>query len=340
MTTRHLVNRFLGDYSYHHRLTKALSRPEVYAFETTNICNLRCIMCPYPEMTRRTGVMALDLFQKVVDEIKPYARYIGLHNFGEPLLNPALPRFIDYAAGAGLRTWLSTNATLLTEAKSLELLDSRLDVIIFSLDGATKATYEKVRRQGQFEETKTNVERFLELKKKRNARRPLTIVQIIDMMNTEPEVAGFKEEWRGKADQVLVKAFATWSDQVGGIKELAKGGQRPQPHAGKRPPCLYLWRSLVVQWDGTIVLCCNDFDNKIVGGDANRQSLREVWNSPLMRDLRARHLRGDFGTPICRDCREWIGEPLRRFFPLALTSFRKVRRFLPGGFRSDLKPKI
>ncbi|MDH4197479.1 MAG: SPASM domain-containing protein, partial [Candidatus Aminicenantes bacterium] len=189
-------------------------------------------------------------------------------------------------------------------------------------------------------ETKANVERFLELKKRRGARRPLTIVQIINMMNTEIEVAGFKKEWQRKADQVLVKAFATWSDQVSGIKELAKDGQRIKPAAGKRPPCLYLWRSLVIQWDGTIVLCCNDFDNKLVVGDANRQSLRDVWNSPLMRDLRRRHLRGDFATPICRDCAEWIGEPLRRLFPLALTSFRKIRGFLRGGFQSDLGTKI
>ena len=333
MITKYLFNRFLGDYSYHHRLSKALSKPEVYAFETTNICNLRCIMCPYPEMTRKTGVMSLDLFKKIVDEIKPYSRYISLHNFGEPLMNPELHRFIEYAAEAGLKTWLSTNATLLNEARSLELLDSRLDVIILSIDGATRETYDKIRQNGQYEKTKGNIERFLDMKKRKKSRNPLSIVQIINMINTEDEIAGFKREWQKKADKVLVKAFATWSDQVSGIKELSKEGQRIKPIVEKRHPCLYLWRSLVIQWDGTIVLCCNDFDNKLVVGDANRQSLLEIWNSSLMRDLRTRHLNGDFGTPICQNCREWIGEARSPLFPLAVTSFRKVKGLFGGGFR-------
>jgi radical SAM protein with 4Fe4S-binding SPASM domain len=334
---RYLLNRYLGSFAYHHRQAKALSRPEVYAIETTNLCNLRCIMCPYPEMTRQTGLMSLDLFKKVISEIKTYSRYVGLHNFGEPLLNPDLPRFIAHAAEAGLKTWLSTNATLLTEAAARELLDSGLDVIIFSLDGVNRETYEKIRLNSRFEKTKANIDRFLDMKKSKNRKTPLTIVQIINMMNTESEIALFKKEWERKADTVLIKALAAWSDQVAGIRNLSRNVDQTGPAGHHRPPCLYLWRSFVVQWDGTVVLCCNDFDNKLVVGDVGRQTLREIWNSPLMRDLRSRHLRGDFGMSICRNCREWIGEPLRPLYPLAASSFRKAGKFLRGGFPTELK---
>jgi radical SAM protein with 4Fe4S-binding SPASM domain len=336
MLIKYLLNRFLGGYSYHHRLSKALSKPEVYAFETTNICNLRCIMCPYPEMTRKTGVMNLDLFKKIVDEIKAYSRYICLHNFGEPLINPELQRFIEYASEAGLKTWFSTNATLLNEARSLQLLDSRLDTIIFSLDGATRDTYDKIRQNGHFEKTKANIERFLEMKKRKKSRKPVSIVQIINMINTENEVASFKREWIQKADEVLVKSFAIWSNQVSGIKELSKEDQRIRPIVEKRYPCLYLWRSVVVQWNGKVVLCCNDFDNKLVVGDASQQALIEIWNSPVMQDLRTMHLHGDFDTPICQNCREWIGEPSTPLFPLTVKNLRKAKRFFSGSYKSNL----
>ena len=59
--------------------------------EITNNCNLSCSFCP--ETTRVKKFMDLELFNKVLDEIKPYTDYIYLHIKGEPLLHPKLSEF-------------------------------------------------------------------------------------------------------------------------------------------------------------------------------------------------------------------------------------------------------
>ena len=63
---------------------------------------------------------------------------------GEPLLNPNLPEIIDYAKKKGvLETIINTNATKLDSKMSKKLIESGLDLMIFSFDGGTKKAMKK-----------------------------------------------------------------------------------------------------------------------------------------------------------------------------------------------------
>jgi MoaA/NifB/PqqE/SkfB family radical SAM enzyme len=49
--------------------------------------------------------------------------------------------------------------------------------------------------------------------------------------------------------------------------------------------------------------CCPDWDQKLIVGDLKRESLREIWNSPVLQDLRLQHLRGARrDNALCRAC--------------------------------------
>ena len=61
---------------------------------------------------------------------------------GEPLLNPKIYEYISYAKRGILETIINTNATNLTK-QIQKLIDSGLDLMIYSFDGGTKKTYEK-----------------------------------------------------------------------------------------------------------------------------------------------------------------------------------------------------
>ena len=61
---------------------------------------------------------------------------------------------------AGIRTGMSTNATLLDDKRADMLLDSGLDYVILAFDGATKETYEKYRIGATFEKTRENILEF------------------------------------------------------------------------------------------------------------------------------------------------------------------------------------
>lgn len=81
--------------------------------EITNICNLKCDFClPHNRVNK---FMSFDEFKHILNEIKPYSKYIYLHVKGEPLLHPEVDKFIEYAYNEGFFINLTTNATLLKD---------------------------------------------------------------------------------------------------------------------------------------------------------------------------------------------------------------------------------
>ena len=114
---------------------------------------------------------------------------------GEPLLNPNLGKLIKFAKDQGmLETIINTNATNLTE-KSEELINSGLDYMIYSFDGGTKETYEKLRpgrfHENKFEKVIQNIQNFNKLKHKLNAKFPYTKIQMVVMDSNRDEVNSF-----------------------------------------------------------------------------------------------------------------------------------------------------
>ena len=106
------------------------------------------------------GEFLKKLFKKIVAELVPYAdwiKWICLSRNGEPLLNKNIALMVKQLKDIGIkRVTFTTNATALTEKKSYELIKSGLDEIRFSIDGFTKETFEKIRKDGKYEEILKN----------------------------------------------------------------------------------------------------------------------------------------------------------------------------------------
>jgi hypothetical protein len=56
--------------------------------------------------------------------------------------------------------------------------------------------------------------------------------------------------------------------------------------------------------DGTVNMCCFDFDGKLTLGDLKKQPLKEIFTSPLYRKIARCHSTGDFAGSrlICSRC--------------------------------------
>ncbi len=283
--------------SYLRRKPHVNGFPLELAIELTNHCNVDCIMCPRKKMTRKKGFMDFNLFRKIIDEAKAYTELSFLHLAGESLLHPELKGMIDYCGQCRIDTALSTNAVLLNEEKSEELLKSPLNLLILSFDGTTKETYEKIRRHSDFENTYANIQRLLEIKSKLK-KSPYTVIQLIYMKDNVKEVKDFILKWKkSKVDAVRVKPYLNYPGLDNYLGEL------PQ-RKGKHPkPCILLWRQLAIYWDGTAVSCCQDFLSQMEVGDVKRDSIKDIWNSQAMMHMRKIHLDGGYQEiPLCRDC--------------------------------------
>ena len=298
-----------GEYAFHHnRLMRRLiilgrnkrshRFPPVVIVEETNRCNLRCQMCPRPSMNRPVGDMDFGLFQRIADECAHNkVEVLALHLFGEPLLHSKLPEMVRYAKAVGVgNVHLSTNATELKGKLAEELLDSELDSMIISFDGASPQTYNKLRQGAHFEEVKGNILNFIERKKERRKVLPRITLQSICMEETEAELEEYCRFWSGKADEVYIAPFDTFAGMV----------HNPTSRSPffRRYPCPLLWRNLVVYWTGEVTICCRDLDGKGVVGDLRRQGLSDIWHGEGMASIRRLHKERIWGE-FCRPCREW-----------------------------------
>ena len=297
MTVYEMQNRL----AYNHREPQAALYPSYLNLETIAGCNLRCVMCPIGtgDFKRPVKVMDMSLFKKIVDEASGNVRYTWLHWFGEPFMDPLIFDRIKYAKSKGLKTQLSSNITRLDEDKAKRVLESGLDEMILSLDGATKQTYENIRKQGNFETVMANAERFLRMKKEGGFKKPWARVQIIKMHENEAEIQAFTEKWKDLADEIIIKPLITWAGQVDVSKEMVGSYKIP-----KRYPCFNLWEEITISAEGIVTICCYDFNAKYVIGDLRNETIKQIYNGPKMFELRQMHINGEYPAP-CDTCMEW-----------------------------------
>ncbi|MBU3701855.1 MAG: radical SAM protein [Acidimicrobiia bacterium] len=318
-----LRNEFWREFGYHHGHVRVRNRPSVFALESTNLCNLRCVMCPRGEpdvMDRSLGSMSDEVLDRILDEARFFDDPCYFHWFGEPLLHPRLFEQIERAKSRGVPNLaISTNATLLDADRARSILESRLDTLVISIDGATKEVYERVRLSGlhEYEQVVENARRFLAARRAMAIARPRTILSIIVMDETEPDLVEFRRLWeRAGADEVQFKPFHTWASQVDGVIELATAADRARASIPRRNPCRFLWESVVIAWNGLVVPCCNDYDAKEVLGDLKVQSLDEIWNGERIQRLRRDELAGCNDSTLCAGCTQAPGHTRQRLWPI------------------------
>jgi len=264
-------------------------------------------MCPtgLGMVDRPKGYLDYALFTQIIDEMAPHLQTTTLHIWGEPLLHPRIYDMIAYCRDHDLHSEISTNATLLDEDSSRKILGAGLGAIYLCLDGATRQTYEQVRRRADYEQTRDNILRFVDMKR-RSGKGPRVSLQIIDIKPTSSEIERFRSMWALPGiDRVHVKAFDSWAGQVDQINELRSDGGPQNPAAIERFHCPNLWYHVHIYWDGTLVCCDRDFNASYPLGNVGN-GVMTAWNGPRMVELRRKHLEGRLeDVPSCSGCMEW-----------------------------------
>ncbi|MEE8587612.1 MAG: radical SAM protein [Acidobacteriota bacterium] len=297
------------------------SFPMTLIIENTGKCNLKCPMCP-----RELGVFEdididLDLFKRLIDEVKGRSELVFPWGGGEPMLNPDIYRMVRYCKDAGIYTVVSTNATLLDERRGRLLIESGLDNLILAFDGTTKEVYEKYRKNARFEKVRANIHRFLKLKKEMGSNL-FVVLQMVRLPDNAHQVKDFHKMWSIEGvDQVRIK-----EDEIV-IEEVAL--QERIQHDRRRNPCYQLWQGPpAIKYNGDFFPCCHTWRSEPFG-NVNQQSIEELWNSPQMQRMREAHLSGDLSEyPDCQDCHA----PNPRL-PVILGTFMidmfKIRQWIP-----------
>jgi radical SAM protein with 4Fe4S-binding SPASM domain len=261
--------------------------------EATNACNLRCIMCPRDKSSKEVGYMDFEMFKKIIDECSGKGvRKIFLHKDGESLLHPMLPEFVRYAKDAKAAEILSvtTNGTLLNQELAERLLEAGLDEVSISIDAATPETSKKIKGRPMYETVERNLVNLFRM----NKTFPNISVRFIRMRENEKEELEFYRKWE-PITQVMGSHCWDWG---GSVEDLSVNGMKTLDL-----PCELLWRSMAINWDGRVSICCVDWDCQGIIGDVREESLHEIWHGPALRKIREIHLDLKANTlPACANC--------------------------------------
>jgi MoaA/NifB/PqqE/SkfB family radical SAM enzyme len=266
--------------------------------EVAAICDLACPFCYREYIATPDKVISDELAESLIKQ----ASEIGIPSLklnwrGEPLLYPRIHKIIDLAKKYGiLETMINTNATNLSEKVSNNLIEAGLDVMIYSFDGGTKETYEKMRpgrfKKNSFDVVYNNIVKFAEIKEKQSAKFPRTKIQMILNNETFDEQESFFNLFKDYVDEISVK---TYSERGGSVEDLSeqdrkrydkacneKGLPNDAPYmkdslgnmwiSDSRLPCEQVYQRLMVTFDGRVGMCCYDWGSQYPIGYVSSES--------------------------------------------------------------------
>jgi MoaA/NifB/PqqE/SkfB family radical SAM enzyme len=288
-----------------------LSTPFVLFLDPSDICNFRCKFCPTGDtqlmksVNRPSGMIDYELYKKIINDLDAFdqpLKVLRLYKDGEPLLHPRFAEMIRYAKKSGYVDQIdtTTNASLLTPEKNLEIIDAGLDRINISINGLSDNSYrEFTRHKVQFDKLVDNIRHFYE-----HRGNCLVFIKMVGDNLTTKEHARFYEIFGNISDRIFIEHVAPcWPSfemmDVTPNESVGIYGQEIR----EVEVCPYIFYSLSINSDGKVSLCFLDWSRKLIIGDLNTQSLKSIWNGKTLLNYRKMHLlRKRKDHPLCGIC--------------------------------------
>ena len=275
-----------------------LRHPEV-RYEVTDHCNAECIMCPRDlhKNARPHGIMSLAKYKTSIDEVVELGcKQVVLTGFGEPMIDKTLEQKVEYAKSKGLRSYIISNASLLTRKRSERLIKAGLDELRLSYYGMRKESYERVMVGLNFDVTMKNMADFLELREELGSKKPRLKINWLVLPENEADTEPFREYWEPRADAIEIwkpHNFGDGRSYRERYDDVAMKNTCGRPENGP----------LQIQWEGEVIPCCYDYNNQIVLGNAFQQPVLDILNGEKYRLLRLSHRENKFSLfPYCDQC--------------------------------------
>jgi MoaA/NifB/PqqE/SkfB family radical SAM enzyme len=276
------VNWARANYELLTRSSTVRARPLKLTFDPTNYCQLRCPLCPTGAriQDRDRGRAQLHVFEHLMDEVGDYVFLVDFFNWGEPLLNERVEELIAMASGRGIVTFMSSNLSVpMSDTRIRRLVESGLNQLIVSLDGATPETYGTYRRLGRFDLVLQNMKRLLAIRKEMGVTLPLINWQFLVFRFNQHEIdtvramaqdmgvdsvtfrAPFLDEGRVPVSAEDKEKIAQWAPT---LREYNRYDPDSEAHTvvPPRPRCGWHYMSTAINWDGTVAPCCTVFEKR------------------------------------------------------------------------------
>jgi len=292
------------------------SKPYNIVIEPTNICNLQCPLCStgIGAQTRKKGVLNLERFKKLIDEVKDSCLQLSLQNWGEPTLVKDLPEMIKYAYDNQVFTRLSSNFSVEYPAGYLEdLIKSGIGRLVVDLDGTTQEVYEQYRRNGSLHTVLENTKKAMKIKHENNLKVPIIQTRMLVMKHNEHQIGEFRE---------ISKQLNVDEMELGNIQMNPNSARDWLPENKEFVyesylkekeilPCHWPWSGITINWDGGVSPCCVIDDENTDFGNAFESGIMNIWNNEYYVSARSEFsdTKNITKMTICNICRNDTHNP-------------------------------
>jgi radical SAM protein with 4Fe4S-binding SPASM domain len=269
--------------------------PLLVDVELASVCNLKCPMCYTitDEFKKKVNAKLMDfkLFTKIIDEIGGKVPALRLSLRGESTLHPKLTECIQYAKDKGIKEIsFLTNGSKLESEYFKKIVDAGIDWITISVDGLDEE-YEKIRKPLKFNKTLEKIRKMAEYKKENNLHKPVIKIQSLwPSIKKDPEK--FYNTFEPITDLIAFNPLIDYLQQDSEIEYIENFS------------CPQLYQRVVVGADGSVMMCSNDEENDHIIGDANTQTIHEIWHGDNLNKVRKTHLEKDGfkNLDVCKRC--------------------------------------
>ncbi len=316
------------------RLHPSLVRyPYKIELEPTTICDKKCLICEHTYWHENPENLSYEKFRYILDQF-PKLRWINITGEGTAYLNKDFIRMLEHLRSRRISVNFVDEFEHVNEEIGKKLIDLGVNCIWISMDGATKETYEKIKKGCDFDKVVGNIRRFCQMKKEMGSPLPsLCFRFVVNKLNVDemPKFVelihsfgdlgdGSKVEFVGilkfgeiahlyipevpqaRIDETVKKA------EVLGVKVAFSHINEPAlPHI----KYCTAWAEPYIMMGGYVVQCCavlmsnkRPFLREHCYGNIFEKPMKEIWNSERFRNDRKLIPREDGPVPfMCVGCR-------------------------------------
>jgi len=274
--------------------------------EITSVCNLACSFCP--PTARAKGLIKVEQFNKILDEIRPHTKYIYLHVKGEPLLHPRIDQLLDAAHEKGFKVNITTNGTLIKKNREKILGKPALRQINFSLH-----SFDGHEGSENREKYLGDILDFVRDSKEYNTIISYRLWNLQKDHETDIAARRNRETLEILENEYNLDYRIEEKVQPGKGIKIANNVYLNQDHEFKWPSllepedegkgfCHALRSQAAILVDGTVVPCCLDGEGVINLGNVNEKSFTDIVQGERANNIVDGFSRREAVEELCRKC--------------------------------------
>lgn len=252
--------------------------------EITNNCNLNCKFCIGNQ--RKNKFMKKEEFIHILNQIKPYTKYIYLHILGEPLMHPNINEFIEIATKKGFKVNITTNGYLINRIKNKNI--RQLNISLHSF----KKEYKK-------EISKYLDDIFAKIEELSNT---YISLRLWVKNSEEKEILKYIEKkYKIKIDKIN-NIKLTKNIYLNEFKEFIWPDLK-NDYYNETGRCYGLIDHIGILVDGTIVPCCLDSSANIKLGNIYESNLHEILKTNRVENIIKNFKNNKKIEELCKHCK-------------------------------------